>query len=99
MAKARGPERRAGPWVRSGIWLIIAWSCASPKPSTRIGVVRQSRARPRLGRAGALAGGEYDRAAGVGYQAAVEQVEGIGDPARGQDVLDGDRVAEHRLRV
>src|SRR5687768_17076857 len=48
IAKAGGPEIRAGPWVRSGICEIRLWSSASPIPSTRIGWDLRSRARSAL---------------------------------------------------
>ena len=47
----------------------------------------------------ALGADDDDGAAGVGDQAAVEEVEGVGDPARREHVVDGDRIAHHRLRV
>ena len=55
----------------------------------------------RLGREilGALGGGQDQRAAAVGDQAALQQPERIGDHARAKHVLDGDRIAERRARV
>ncbi len=54
----------------------------------------------RLGEVGRPVGRSHDqRAAAVGNQAAFEQVEGVSDQARGQHVVDCDRIAEHRARI
>ena len=46
-----------------------------------------------------LGGGDDNRAAAVGDDAAVHQVEGVGDDAGVDHVLNGDGVAEERFRV
>jgi len=49
--------------------------------------------------AGALGGDQYQRAAAIGHQAALQQSERVGDYPRVQHVLDGDRRLEGGARV
>ena len=77
--------------MRSGIEAMVWWVVASPEPEHPDGLL--------LAVLRALGADDDDRAAGVGDEAAVEQVEGVGDPAGGEDVVDGDRVAHHRFGV
>ena len=91
MAKARGPEMRGGcrrEVGHGGDRLVGRRLAGAEHPDGLLLAV------PR-----ALGADDDDRAAGIGDEAAVEEVERVGDPARGEHVVDGDRVAHHRLRV